>query len=86
MTVGGKVVEDVDMPVGVPHNFMITADVDGNDIWVGHGEGPRLGHRRRLLPGMKERPLYAYGATGPERRRGQRAPDGAGSLPAGRPA
>ncbi len=37
--------------LGVPHSFMIAADVDGNDIWVGTAQGPRLGHRRRLLPG-----------------------------------
>jgi len=30
VTLGGKVVEEVDMPLGVPHSFMIAAEVDGD--------------------------------------------------------
>ncbi len=51
VTVGGKVVEDVDMPLGVPHSFMISADVDGNDIWVGTSKGLGWGIGDGLLPG-----------------------------------
>jgi len=66
VTVGGQVVENVDMPVGVPHSFMIAADVDGNDIWVGTSKGLGWGIGDGYYPGTKERPLYAYGQPAPE--------------------
>ena len=47
--------------VGVPHSFMISADVDGNDIWVGTSKGLGWGIGDGYYPGTKERPLYAYG-------------------------
>ncbi|HEX9187791.1 MAG TPA: regulator [Vicinamibacteria bacterium] len=61
VTVGGEVVEEIDMPVGVPHSFMIAADVDGDDIWVGTGKGLGWGIGDGYYAGTKERPLYAFG-------------------------
>jgi hypothetical protein len=61
VTVGGKVVEDVDMKAGVPHSFTIAADVDGDDIWVGTSKGLGWGIGDGYYPGTKERPLYSYG-------------------------
>jgi len=49
------------MPLGVPHSFMIAADVDGNDIWVGTGKGLGWGIGDGYYAGTKERPLYAFG-------------------------
>jgi ligand-binding sensor domain-containing protein len=66
VTVGGKVVENVDMPAGVPHSFMISVDVDGNDIWVGTSKGLGWGIGDGYYPGTKERALYAYGQPAPE--------------------
>jgi ligand-binding sensor domain-containing protein len=75
VTLGGRVVEEVDMPLGVPHTFMISADVDGDDIWIGTGKGLGWGIGEGYYAGTKERPLYAYGvpvdpglksASGPE--------------------
>jgi hypothetical protein len=60
------VVENVEMPVGVPHSFMIAADVDGNDIWVGTAKGLGWGIGEGYYPGTKQRPLYAYGQPAPE--------------------
>jgi len=65
VTVGGKVVEYVDMPQGVPHSFMIAADVDGNDIWVGTAKGLGWGVGDGYYSGTKDRPLYAYGQAAP---------------------
>ena len=65
VTVGGKVVELVDMPVGVPHSFMIAADVDGDDIWVGTAKGLGWGIGEGYYPGTKARALYAYGQAVP---------------------
>jgi hypothetical protein len=66
VTVGGKVVENVDMAVGVPHSFMIAADVDGDDIWVGTAKGVGWGMGEAYYPGTKQRPLYAYGQPAPD--------------------
>lgn len=56
VTQGGKLVETVDMERGVPHDFMINADVDGNDIWVATGKGLGLGIGEGYYAGLKERP------------------------------
>jgi ligand-binding sensor domain-containing protein len=77
VTVGGKVVENVDMPVGVPHSFMIAADIDGNDIWIGTSKGLGWGIGVGYYPGTKRRPLYAYGQPAADVRQaaiGVRAP------------
>jgi len=66
VTVGGKVVENVDMQTGVPHSFMISADVDGDDIWVGTAKGLGWGIGAGYYAGTKERALYAYGQPAPQ--------------------
>jgi ligand-binding sensor domain-containing protein len=65
VTKAGKVIELVDMPVGVPHSFIIAADVDGDDIWVGTGKGLGWGKGEGYYPGLRDRPLYAYGQPAP---------------------
>jgi ligand-binding sensor domain-containing protein len=66
VTVGGKVIEHVDMPAGVPHSFAIAADVDGDDIWVGTSKGLGWGIGEGYYPGTKARGLYTYGERAPE--------------------
>jgi ligand-binding sensor domain-containing protein len=76
----GKVVELIDMPVGLPHSFTITADVDGDDVWVGTGKGLAWGIGEGYYAGLKDRPLYTYGRPAPG------APGaGATAVGAGRP-
>ena len=58
VTKAGKLVETVDMEKGVPHDFMINADVDGNDVWVATGKGLGLGIGDGYYPGLKDRPPY----------------------------
>ncbi len=69
VTIGGEQVELVDMPKGVPHSFMIAADVDGDDVWVGTAKGLGWGIGEGYYPGLEERPLYAYGQAAPELQR-----------------
>jgi ligand-binding sensor domain-containing protein len=61
VTRAGAVVEEVDMPAGVPHSFIISADVDGNDIWVGTAKGLGWGIGEGYYAGTQARALYAYG-------------------------
>jgi ligand-binding sensor domain-containing protein len=80
VTVAGKTIENVDMPLGVPHSFMIAADVDGNDIWVGTSKGLGWGVGDGYYPGTKQRAPYAYGQPAPPPR------DASASEPAAVPA
>jgi len=50
------VVETVDLPVGIPHNFVINYDIQGNDIWVATAKGLGWGIGEGYYPGLKERP------------------------------
>jgi ligand-binding sensor domain-containing protein len=61
VTRGGKALELVDVPVGVPHSFIIAADVDGDDVWVGTAKGLAWGHGEGYYPGLRDRALYTYG-------------------------
>ncbi|MGD8894833.1 MAG: regulator [Acidobacteriota bacterium] len=65
VTKSGEVVELVDMPISLTHSFTIAADIDGNDLWVGTGEGLALAIGEGYYPGLRERRLYAYGPPAP---------------------
>jgi ligand-binding sensor domain-containing protein len=65
VTQGGNVVELVDMEVGVPHSFMINADVDGDDIWVATAKGLAWGKGEGYYAGLHDRALYTYGQPAP---------------------
>jgi ligand-binding sensor domain-containing protein len=51
-----QVLETVELEVGVPHSFMICADIDGNDVWVGTGKGLGHGIGEGYYAGLRERP------------------------------
>jgi ligand-binding sensor domain-containing protein len=57
-----QVLEEVDMPVGIPHDFIISVDIDGNDVWVGTGKGLAVGNGADYYPGL--RPRTARAAAG----------------------
>ena len=50
VTVGGKVVEEIDMPLGRAPQLHDRGRRGRQRHLGGHRQGPRLGHRRRLLP------------------------------------
>jgi len=45
------------MPKALTHSFTITADVDGDDIWIGTGKGLSWGIGEGYYPGLKSRAL-----------------------------
>lgn len=62
------VLETVELPAGIPHNFIINYDIDGNDIWMATAKGLGWGIGEGYYPGLKERPkplakTAAKGAT-----------------------
>jgi ligand-binding sensor domain-containing protein len=64
VTEGGKVVETVDMEVGIPHSFTINADLDGNDVWVATAKGLAWGIGDGYYPGLVERPVHGVSSAG----------------------
>jgi ligand-binding sensor domain-containing protein len=81
VTLAGRLVEHVDMPVGVPHSFTIAADVDGDDIWVGTAKGLAWGIGEGYYAGTRLRAPYAYGQPVPDPK--PEAAVGAGALAGG---
>jgi ligand-binding sensor domain-containing protein len=51
-----EVIETVEMPVGVPHSYIIAAEIDGNDVWIGTAKGLGWGIGEGYYRGLKERP------------------------------
>ncbi len=50
------VLENVELPVSVPHSYIIAADVDGNDVWIGTAKGLGWGIGEGYYRGLRERP------------------------------
>ncbi len=50
------VLETVELPVSIPHNFIINYSMDGNDIWVATAKGLGWGIGEGYYPGLKQRP------------------------------
>ncbi len=55
VTRGKEVLEVIEGPVNVPQSFIICADVDGNDVWIGTGKGLAWGIGEGYYAGLKER-------------------------------
>lgn len=51
------VIKTVDLPVSIPHNFIINYDIDGNDVWVATGDGLGWGMGEGYYPGLKQEPV-----------------------------
>jgi ligand-binding sensor domain-containing protein len=50
-----KVLEEVTTPIGIPHNYIICADIDGNDVWVGTSKGLAWGIGKDYYPRLRSR-------------------------------
>jgi len=55
VTKGKEVLEVVEGPVSVPQSFIICADMDGNDVWIGTGKGLGWGIGEGYYAGLRDR-------------------------------
>jgi len=58
-----QVLETVDTGLNVPHNFIISADVDGNDVWIGTAKGLAWGIGTDYYPGLREQAVATSGGV-----------------------
>jgi ligand-binding sensor domain-containing protein len=47
--------EEVESETGIPHNYIIAADMDGNDVWIGTAKGLAWGQGADYYPRLRER-------------------------------
>ncbi len=59
-----NVVGTVEMPVAIPHNYTLAADMDGNDVWIGTSKGLGHGIGEGYYAGLREQPAMAAKAGG----------------------
>jgi hypothetical protein len=66
------VLEEVESETGIAHNFIIAADMDGNDVWIGTAKGLAWGQGADYYPRLRERAaargtVAAAGAAAPKK-------------------
>jgi ligand-binding sensor domain-containing protein len=62
-----KKLEVVNMPKGIPHNYALWAEFDGNDVWVGTSKGLACAIGEGYYKGLRNRPANKAGKAGGER-------------------
>jgi ligand-binding sensor domain-containing protein len=55
VTRDAKPIETVELQTGIPHNYILCADVDGNDVWIGTSKGLGWGIGENYYAGLQER-------------------------------
>jgi hypothetical protein len=53
ITRANVVVKTVEMPLSIPHNYVLWTEVDGNDIWVGTSKGLARGIGKDYFAGVR---------------------------------
>lgn len=61
-----QVIERVESPKGIPHNYIISVDFDGNDVWVGTSKGLGWGKGADYYPRLRERTPASLASTNEE--------------------
>jgi len=57
-----QVLKEVESELGIPHNYTLSADFDGNDVWIGTSKGLARAFGRNYYAGL--RPEAATAASG----------------------
>ena len=67
VTRGTQTLETVQTESGIPHNYVLWVELDGNDVWVGTPKGLAGAVGAGYYPGLGERPrLGVSGANAPQ--------------------
>ena len=53
ITRANEVVKTVEMPLSIPHNYVLWTEVDGNDVWVGTSKGLARGIGKDYFAGIR---------------------------------
>ena len=56
-----KILEVIEMPKCIPHNYTLWVEFDNNDIWVGSSKGVGWAAGSGYYSGLKDRPLHEAG-------------------------
>jgi len=56
-----EVLEVIDMPKSIPHNYALWVEIDGNDVWVGTSKGVGWGSGSGYYKGLKARAAHKAG-------------------------
>ncbi|MHC4145935.1 MAG: ligand-binding sensor domain-containing protein [Planctomycetota bacterium] len=59
-----KVLDTIDMPKSIPHNYTLWVDFDNDDVWVGTSKGVGWGIGSGYYKGLKKRPVRAEVVAG----------------------
>jgi ligand-binding sensor domain-containing protein len=59
----GEILETVESELGIPHNYVLWADFDGGDVWVGTSEGLAWAKGPDYYAGLRERPVQSAQAA-----------------------
>lgn len=61
---GKTVLETVELPVSIPHNYIIALDTDDKDVWVGTSKGLGWGQGDAYYGGLKDRAKFVAVSKG----------------------
>jgi ligand-binding sensor domain-containing protein len=56
---GEDILETVRSPRGIPHNYALWVEFDGDDVWIGTSKGLARAKGTGYYPGLKDRPARA---------------------------
>ncbi|MBN2129448.1 MAG: hypothetical protein JW741_08120 [Sedimentisphaerales bacterium] len=56
-----EVLRTMDTGINIPHNYVLVADVDGNDVWVGTSKGLAWGRGEDYYRGLKDASMETGG-------------------------
>ena len=51
---GSEVIETVEMPPNIPHNYVLWTELDGDDVWIGTSKGLARGIGEGYFPGLRD--------------------------------
>jgi len=54
---GTQVLKTIEMPLSIPHNYVLWAELDGDDVWLGTSKGLAKAIGTGYYPGLRPRPI-----------------------------